>query len=161
MHLSRLQLGEIEDIVYYLAEPPGFFDNDPQLPGTFFRRLPGYIPEGLGIALDQAQRGAQLMGNVSDQILAQLLYLGQLFTQVVDGPGQLTDFIRLGDSCPGGKIAGGHLLGRLVDFQNRAGKSAGQQERNQQGGPQQNNGYINELPLQDRDGFVHRGQGYA
>ena len=104
------------------------------------QRFPGgrqhLIIEGLKVAAEVGQRGAQLMGHIGNHVFAQLLDPLQAVGHPVEGPAEITDLVAGLDVDTGRVIARGNLFGNQRHLRQGAQHPPGQQ-KTEQGGSQQ------------------------
>ena len=82
-------LGQVHDAVHQGAEPVGLVHNDVELLGALLGVVAGEIPQGLGVALDEGEGGAQIVADVGDQLLLQPGRAVHLPGHKVEVPGQV------------------------------------------------------------------------
>ena len=134
---------QLHHTVYKAAQAVGLINDDAQLRIAALGVIAGQIADRFGIALDEGERGAQVVAHISQKLLLQLagaLYFG---CHVVEVGGQLAHFILPGAGNAGRVIAVGNAAGRtrkLTDglgepiTEPHAGGQAHQQHKAQNGG---------------------------
>ena len=129
---AALHLAQLHHAVHQRREPVGLVHNDVALLGAFFLVIAVDVPHRLGIALDEGQRGAQVVAHVGKDVLFQLGRAAHLPGHVVEFLRQQPEFVRAVNVHLYIIVAVRHLPGALCQKMQRPGIPPAEQHRKQQ-----------------------------
>ena len=122
---AALVPGNLQHIVDQRGQAAHFVDNHLHI---FRRGFPRQIPDHFAVAGDHGQRGAQVVGNIGDQIFLHLVQLGKLIGGSVQGGGKLFRFPAVAPVEIDVVIAHGQLHGFFAHPGQRTGKPGRQNQ---------------------------------
>ena len=143
---------QLHHAVYQRAQAVSFVHNNAALFGALGLVIAGNIAHRFGIALNQGQRGAQVMADISQDIFFQLCGAFDFLRHVVELPPQQAQLIIADYRHLNIIVAVGNLAGTLRKLAHRAGEPPAEQRRHQQVERNQKDGNRNQHTAHDLGG---------
>ena len=135
---TALHFTQLHHAVDERGKPVRLIDNDVALLGTLGVVAAGQVTHGLGVALYQGQRGAQVVADVRQNVLFELGAALDLGGHIVEILGQTSDLIVAFNLDLHIVVAGGDLLRAVGQLADRVREPAAEKYRQQQVQHQQN-----------------------
>ena len=128
---TALHFTQLHHAVDERGKPVRLIDNDAALLGTLGVVAAGQVTHGLGVALYQGQRGAQVVADVRQNVLFELGAALDLGGHVVEILGQTSDLIVAFNLDLHIVVAGGNLLRAVGQLADRVREPAAEKYRQQ------------------------------
>ena len=120
-------LAQFHDAGHQRGQAVGFIDDDVHLLVTVGLVVAGDVPHRLGIALDEGQRGAQVVGDICQQVPLHLGCALDLPRHVVEVLGQVAQLVAAGRLDMDRVVPVCHLTGRTGELPQRFGEPLAEQ----------------------------------